>query len=159
MKKFGDIRHNVNVSQEYASLAKEDEMVANYLKNNKQYRHAIYFNIQAMEKYIRSKIFTKVNPNLEYFRNRNRNHSLNDAIEFLLEILGTNEMIKKQIKNQMDNIFGDINFQFLHNNLRYPFYSEKHNDYSMIDFSLADCQFIENKNNILKKYLSELDRL
>ena len=89
MKKLGKVKHRIDVSNEYEVLAKKDEEVSKLLFKNGEYKHAIYFCIQAMEKYIRSKIFSIVNPNLEYFRKRNQNHSVEDAIEFLLEIVST----------------------------------------------------------------------
>jgi hypothetical protein len=158
-KRIGTIRHRINVSEEYENLANEDEMAARSLKNTDQFRHSIYFYIQAMEKHIKSKIFSMVNPNNEYFRKKNQNHSITDTVNFFIEIINTDDQIKKHIKNQLDNIFNGLNFQFLHNNLRYPFYSENHNDYSIIQFSLKDCLFIEKINEVLKKYLNDLSKL
>lgn len=156
---IGTIRHGINVSEEYENLAKEDEMAARSLKNSGQFRHSIYFYIQAMEKHIRSKIFSLVNPNNEYFRRINQNHSINDAITFLIEIISIDEQVKTHIKSQLDKIFDGVNFQFLHNNLRYPFYSTRHNNYSLLRFSLDDYLFIENMNEVLKRYLEDLRRL
>ena len=159
IKNLGKIQHGINVAEEYENLANEDEMAARSLKNLDQFRHSIYFFVQAMEKHIRSKIFSLVNPNNEYFRKKNKNHSINDAITFLIEIISNDERVKVHIKNQIDKIFAGINFQFLHNNLRYPFYSEKHDNYSVIHFSLEDCLFIEDANEVLKRYLMDLRRL
>jgi hypothetical protein len=104
-----------------------------------------------MEKYIRAKIFKFVNPNLEYFRKMNQNHSLTKAIDFLIEVLSNDNNLKNQIRNQLDQyVFEGINFQYLHNNLRYPFYSEQYNNYSIIEYDINDCVFIENKNERLK---------
>jgi hypothetical protein len=158
-KHLGKIQYGINVAEEYENLANEDEMAARSLKNLGQFRHSIYFFVQAMEKHIRSRIFSLVNPNNEYFMKRNKNHSINDAITFLIEIISNNELVKIHIKSQIEKIFAGINFQFLHNNLRYPFYSERHDDYSIIHFSLEDCLFIENTNEVLRKYLMGLGRL
>lgn len=157
---IGSARYNIDVSIEYENLAKKDEEVALHLKKNKQYRHSIYFFIQAMEKYIRSKIFTLVNPNLDYFRKRNQNHSIYDAIEFLVEIISSDKNIQYQIKDQINRyVLEDINFQKLHNNLRYPFYSSRYDSYTCIDFNKDDCEVIENKLKALKNYLNQLQRL
>ena len=154
------IRHNVDVSDEFAQLAKKDEEVARFLKRNGEYRHAIYFFIQAMEKHIRSKIFTLVNPNNEYFRKRNLNHSVEGAVEFLIEIISPDENIRQQVKQLLNkHVLEDINFQLLHNNLRYPFYSDKYNSYSSVDFSYNDCDTIEKKLEGLKRYLQDINRL
>lgn len=157
---LGKIRHNIDVSSEYYSLAKKDENVAILLKNNGEYRHSIYFFIQAMEKYIRAKIFTLVNPNIEYFRERNRSHSLDDAIIFLIDIISTDDNVKQQVNKYFnDYVFENIKFNKLHNNLRYPHYSAKYNSYSNLDFNWNDCDFIEKKLFILKNYLDQLQRL
>ncbi|KGN00178.1 hypothetical protein Z969_10020 [Clostridium novyi A str. 4570] len=157
---IGKVRHNINVSNEYEILATKDEEVALCLKKIKEYRHSIYFFVQAMEKYIRSKIFTLVNPNLDYFRKKNHNHSIDNAIEFLVEIISPDKNIQQQIKSQLDKyVLQDINFQKLHNNLRYPFYNLKNNSYSCIDFNKRDCEVIEKKLTDLKIYLNQLQRL
>lgn len=157
---IGKINHNINVADEYERLAKKDEEVAVLLKYNREYRHSIYFFVQAMEKYIRSKIFTLVNPNIEYFRKRNQNHSLTNAVDFLIEIISTDINVQNQIKNQLNSyVFENINFQLLHNNLRYPFYSSKFDSYSSLEFNLNDCEIIEKKLAALKVYLQQLNRL
>lgn len=157
---IGKVHHNINVANEYKSLAEKDEHVAIFLKSNKEYRHSIYFFVQAMEKYIRSKIFTLVNPNLDYFRKKNQNHSLSNAIEFLIEIISADSTVQNQIKRQLNEyVFENINFQKLHNNLRYPFYNTKFNSYSSVEFTLNDCEIIQKKLNDLKTYLEQLNRL
>jgi hypothetical protein len=157
---IGTMRHNINVSEEYYQLAKKDEEVAKLLKENKQYRHAMYFFIQSMEKYIRSRIFILVNPNIEYFREKNKHHSINEAVEFLVEIVSSDPAIQKQIKQQLsDFVFQNINFQNLHNNLRYPFYFHKRKSYVSLDFKQKDCEIIEQKLDSLKNYLSGLSIL
>lgn len=47
--------HNIDASSEYNRLAREDERVGLILKDRGEYRHSIYFLIQAMEKYVRAK--------------------------------------------------------------------------------------------------------
>lgn len=157
---LGTVRHSVDVTDEYKLLAIKDEEVALLLKYNRQYRHSIYFFIQAMEKYIRSKIFSKVNANLEYFRNRNKSHSLGNAIEFLIEIVSSDDNVRNQVKKQLnDFVLENIRFQQLHNNLRYPFYSHKYDSYLVAEYSEEDCIFIEKKLEALKKYLVQIDKL
>ncbi|MFM7885932.1 MAG: hypothetical protein ACKPCM_04410 [Pseudanabaena sp.] len=64
---IGQINHNVNVSSEYNRLAREDERIGLILKNKGEYRHSIYFFIQAMEKYVRAKTFSIVDAKNPYF--------------------------------------------------------------------------------------------
>jgi len=113
-----------------------------------------------MEKYIRSKIFNLVNPNLEYFRNRNRTRSVGNAIEFLLEIHIQDKVLRNSIREQIFvSILGDINYQHLHNNLRYPFYSQKFDSYSIVTYTKKDYEFVENGLQKLKTYLNDLNRI
>ena len=157
---IGKIHNDIDVSSEYDKLAKKDEEVARLLMKNAQYRHSIYFFIQSMEKLIRSKIFTLVNPNIEYFRKKNQNHSLNNAIEFLIEIISSDVTIQEQVKKYINfHVFEDINFQRLHNNLRYPFFSERYGTYSRLEFGENDCKIVEKKLGELKRYINELNRL
>lgn len=160
MNRLGTIKRNIEVSNEYEMLAKKDEEVAKILESSGNYRHAIYFYIQSMEKYIRSKIFSIVNPNLQYFREKNNHHSLEKAIDFLLEILTTDENVRETLRQQLiTTVIGDINYRQLHNSLRYPFYSVRHDSYSVLYYSKEDCQFIQAGLNKLKKYLKDIDRI
>ncbi len=160
MKHIGTIKNNIDLSYEYKNLAKEDEKVAILLKNNFEYRHSIYYFIQSMEKYIKSKIFTLVNPNLEYFINRNKHHSLDSSIEFLIEVLSSDENIRNQVKFQFNQyVFKNLNSKSLHNNLRYPFYNNNYEYYTIVNYDKNDCEYIEEMLNNLKKYLDDLNRI
>jgi hypothetical protein len=157
---IGRLKHGINLSEEFANSAKNDELAAHKLADLDLYKQACYFIIQAMEKMIRSRIFTLVNPNLEYFRNKNRHHSLESAIEFLLEIVSTDTVIKDQISNQLFNhVIGKTNYSHLHNNLRYPFYSERYNSYSTLEITKNDFIELSNRANILRSFLNDLHKL
>ena len=159
-KYIGKPIHKINVSEEYWRLAAEDEETAIFLNRNDKHRHAMYFLIQAMEKYVRSKIFTLVNPNIEYFRNKNKNHSLENALKFLFEILSDDEMVKSQIKEQLyHNVLGNIQFFQLHNNLRYPWYLEKFNSYSVLEITKTDFNEVFDKLESLKAFLKDIHKL
>jgi hypothetical protein len=60
----------------------------------------MYFLVQAMEKYIRAKIFTLVNASLEWIRERNRSHSLADSIDFLLEVITRDAMVRNHVRQR-----------------------------------------------------------
>lgn len=160
MSNIGTINREVDISYEYYNLALEDEKVAILLKNKGEYRHSIYFFIQAMEKYIKSKIFTLVNPNLEYYINKNKHHSLDYSIEFLIEVISPDENIRNQVKLYFNKyVFKDLSFRNLHNNLRYPFYDRSRGYYNIIKFDIGDCKYIEEMLENLKKYLKDLNRI
>lgn len=160
MRNIGTINREVEISHEYYNLALEDEKVAKLLKDKGEYRHSIYFFIQSMEKYVKSKIFTLVNPNLEYFININKHHSLDNSIEFLIEVISSDENIKNQVKLYFNEyVFKDLNFRSLHNNLRYPFYDRNREYYNIVRFDIRDCNHIEEMLEILKKYIKDLNRI
>ena len=150
----------VLVTELKLKLAIEDENAALILKKNEQYKHSIYFFIQAMEKYIRAKIFSKISPENEYFRDLNRHHSIETSGELLLNIYCVDSTVKSQIKKMFDSaVFGDVHFNKLHNNLRYPFYNVNKNVFFSCQYSNKDCELIEIKLNNLKKFLEDLDKL
>lgn len=155
---LGKINYNINVSEGFRIQSISDERAANILFENGAYKQSSYYIIQAMEKLIRSKIFTLVDARNEYFRDRNRTHSLEDAADFLIDILGTNEVVKKQVSNQLYNfVLGDTKYNYLHNNLRYPFYSKKFNSYSSLDFEKSDANILLGRLGSLKKFLKDID--
>ena len=156
---LGKLNHNVSVSYEYDKLAQEDERVGLLLRDAGKYRHSIYFLIHAMEKYVRAKTFSIVDARNSYFRERERNHSVEAALEFLIEVINGNPLIRDQIKKQLrEHVLGDIRFNLLHNNLRYPFYSERYNSYSCLEVTRTDNELIIQKLNALKGFLAGIDR-
>ena len=157
--KLGNINEIRNVQEEYLKLAKEDENAAFILKESKQYKHSIYFFIQAMEKYIRAKIFSKISPENEYFRDLNKHHSIETSGAFLLDIFCIDPNTKSHIKSMFDSaVFGDIYFNQLHNNLRYPFFNPKKKSFFSCNYGKEDCELIEIKLENLKKFLDGLDK-
>lgn len=160
MDKVGNLIIDIEVADTYKQLAMQDEEAAKKLYNMGAYRHSIYFYIQSMEKLIKAKIYSLVNPNIQYFRDRNKDHSLDKSIDFLLEIISTDDNIRNQVRQQIYKFaLGDIKYNQLHNNLRYPFYNNKYNNYCLIEFSSKDCINIENNLSSLKRYLKELYRM
>jgi hypothetical protein len=66
MKHIGKLEKIQHISYGYYQLAQIDEEVADNLLRIEKYRHSMYFYIQAMEKYIRARIF-EINSN-KHFR-------------------------------------------------------------------------------------------
>lgn len=156
---IGRFRHKINVSNEFSRLSIEDESAATKLAENGHFRQSCYLIIQAMEKTIRAKIFTLVNPNLEYFRERNRTHSLDSAIDFLIEIISTDVVIKEQVSQQLSvHVLGKTEYRHLHNNLRYPTYFNKHDSYSVLDIEENDFKKLRDRLHSLRKFLDDLHR-
>ncbi len=156
---IGKFRHKINVSSEFAQLSRDDEAAADSLAEKGQLRQACYFIIQAMEKAIRAKIFTLVNPNIEYFRDRNRTHSLDSAVEFLIEIISTDKLVQKQVSLQLNtHVLGDTKYGHLHNNLRYPAYFKRYDSYSTLDVEVSDFEKLKTRLQLLRKFLNDLHK-
>lgn len=147
-----------SISEEYQTLAIADKDSAIVLGNHGFYRQASYFLLQAMEKMIRAKIFTLIDSKNKYFRDKNRSHSLNDAIELLIEIVSRGDsIIAMQHKNNINQfVLGSLNYQQLHNNLRYPWFSEKYQCFNLLDINQQSYLEIKNKYFSLEKYLKDL---
>lgn len=156
---IGKFRHKIDVASEFRRIEKSDAFAAEMLALEGSYRQACYFIIQAMEKAIRAKIFTLVNPNIEYFRERNRTHSIESAVEFLIEIVSTDEVVRRQVSNQLNTyVLGNTRYNKLHNDLRYPAYFNKYDSYSMLDISMDDFSRLRKRYESLKGFLDELNR-
>jgi len=157
--RIGKLKHKITVYEEFSILAKEEEYSAEILASNNQYRQACYFLVQAMEKLIRAKIFSRINPNLEYFREKNRNHSLDASVEFLVETISNDKNIQEQVSNQIRKfVLNESSYRFLHNNLRYPFYSERFDSYSILEVEEKDYNILKKSIDSLKIFLNELDK-
>lgn len=137
--KVGVFRRQVNVSQEYFTLARSDEIAAEKLSQVDCYGQACYLIIQAMDRYIRAKVFGIVNPKLGFFRYENRSHALDSAIEFLIKVISSDPVIQQQVLKQLSEyVLGGTKYNHLHNNLRYPVYFSNLNSYSILDAGRDD---------------------
>ncbi len=158
--KIGAFRKKVNASQEYLSLARSDEVAAQKLSQVDCYRQACYFIVQSMEKYIRAKIFGIVNPNLGFFIEENRSHSLDSAVEFLVKVISSDPVIQQQVSEQLSEyVLGDTKYNHLHNNLRYPIYFSNQDSYSILDVGRNDYQILFVRLSSLKRFLNDIDKL
>ena len=160
MRNIGSKKIVNNLSYEYQLLATGDESASKILASRGMYGHAIYLLIQSMEKNIRSKIFERVNPNLKYFRDKNKNHSLDASIEFLIDTITTDNIIKEQIKDMFnERVFNGLKSRSLHNNLRYPYYSEHNNVYLRFEYTKNDFNYILEMSENLKKFLNDIHKI
>ena len=160
MKHIGKLEKIQHISYGYYQLAQIDEEVADNLLRIEKYRHSMYFYIQAMEKYIRARIF-EINSN-KHFIEHNKDHRLDNAIKTLIEILGGDELAKQHMeKHLFENVLGGIKFGSLHNQLRYPFYIEenKRSVFKMLKVEKQDVLFIRDRLSCLKAFLNDLQKL
>jgi HEPN domain-containing protein len=158
---IGRREYNVtDVSAEYRTLAESDEKVGQLLIGQGQYRHGIYFLVQAMEKYVRSTIFGLVNPNTDYFRQRTLTHNLDDLLAFLREIICSNAELREQVRLQMqDHVLGGIKFGALHNDLRYPNFDERRSSYFVLQTERKDADTVYARLQTLKQFLKDIHQL
>ena len=101
--KIGKIKHNINLADEYDNIAKSDELSADILARAHKFEQSCYFLLQAMQKAVRAKIFTKINPKHSVFRDMNKSHLIEEAIKLFVDIISANdETTKTQINNQLE---------------------------------------------------------
>lgn len=159
-KHIGRFSYNANASLSYKQLAESDEKVAILLFEVGSYRESCYHILQAMEKLIRAKIFTLVDANNKFFRDKNRSHSVEDAVSFLIEVVSSNETIKSQVNQQLKkHVLGITRYNHLHNNLRYPVFFEKQNSYSLLEITKEDTRDLLNRLNLLKAFIQDIDSI
>jgi hypothetical protein len=158
---IGRLDHRLSdVAAEYHGLAQEDEKVGQLLIGQGQYRHGIYFLVQAMEKYVRSTIFSLVNPNNGYFRQRTLTHNLDDLLAFLREIVCSNTELREQVRLQMqDHVLGGVRFGALHNDLRYPNFDERRSSYFVLQVERKDADTVYARLQTLKQFLRDIHQL
>ena len=143
-----------DLSKKYKQLYKKDLESANVLIENGLYNQAAYFLIQTIEKMLRSKIFSKVNGDIEYYREKNRSHNISDGIEFLVDVTGFDDLAKEDLKNQLNNTVLETEIiSRLNNNLRYPIYSKKYESYSLLILTVKDTDRLLLMVNKLESYL------
>lgn len=152
--KLTDI-NELQLADKYYQMAQADEQAAHLLAQANHFEQASYFLIQAMEKQLRVKIFTRINGNLNHNREINQNHNIENAIETLLKIFVTDEIKKQQFKNFLDEIKGTY-YNRLHNNLRYPFFYENPQTFKYLVLEASDYYELNQRLDQLKKYLIDL---
>lgn len=154
---------SLDVASEYKMISEQNLKAAQLLRVNGMYNEAYYYYIQSMEKTIKRKICEIVDVTNPFFANQMRNigHSLDNAIEFLLQLVsGNNKVIYEQIKKQIvEGVLKEIHFSSLHNNVRYPYFNQHKNEYSFLNITYDDCIEIEQMDKKLKSFLDELHRI
>ena len=158
---IGRREYNVtDLAAEYQALAEGDEKVGQLLIGQGQYRHGLYFLVQAMEKYVRSTIFGLVNPNTNYFRQRTLTHNLDDLLAFLREIVCSNAELREQVRLQMqDHVLGGVRFGALHNDLRYPNFDDRRGSYFILQVERKDADTVYARLQTLKQFLRDIHQL
>jgi len=126
----------------------------------REYRHATYFAVQAMEKYVRSEIFKRVNAMNEYYQARTRTHDLDVLLIFLVEIASADETAQAAVRSQLhEHVLENARFGELHNDLRYPMFRRRRNDYGVLVIDADAAAFVLAKLDALKGFMAAMHRL
>lgn len=150
----------INISDYYLKKAELDKKAGEILAIQGLYSQAIYFELQYMEKFIKSEICKKINIENKYTHELVNKHSIKELIFFLIDVIVVNEIFNKQLKSQIEEILGKIDYNKLHNNLRYPYYSLKNKTFIHVEYTKEDYNKIVNENfEQLKNYISSLYKI
>lgn len=160
-KFIGRLRYNItDAPGEYRTLAMHDERIAGILLNQGEFRHATYFLVQSMEKHVRATIYTRVNPQNPYYREKTRTHDVDELLEFLLEIIDVDDQVREALRQQLDaHVLSETRFGMLHNDLRYLKYIERNQSYAMLSVDMQDALHTRERLQLLKRFLGDMTRL
>ena len=159
--KYIGSRKKINdISNTYLVYSNDDEIAGDILAKQGKYKHACYFYVQSMEKYVRYLIFQKINAQNDWFNNKTRTHNLDELIDFLIEIVSANKNVQLQIKAQLNQfVLNGVRFGQLHNELRYPNYYQKTKEYTSLVVSKNDMTLCKEKLTKLRIFLKEIEKL
>ena len=74
--------------------------------------------------------------------------------------MGTDKTTQQQVSTQLNSyVLGNIKYNHLHNNLRYPMYSKRYDSYSMLYIDKHDFDLLQLRLDSLNDYLKDLARL
>ena len=153
----------MRVSQVYKEIAEKDLKSSEILFENELYNEAAYYIMQYMEKCVKEKLCRTIDVTNTYFSNKLREigHSLDASVEFLIEILSQgNSVLKEQITKQLvEGVLRNIRFSGLYNEVRYPRFNYKYNQYTILNITKEDCEALKQISENLRKYLDDLDKL
>ena len=166
--RFGKPIHKIqDPAATYFALAEDDEQAACQLKDAGHFRQSMYFAIQAMEKYLRYAIFSEISGNDAgesgvTYRERTWTHELDTLIGILLEVYTErigDDRVSEQIREQFDRlVLEGTRFGQLHNDVRYPRYSTRHSDYTLVEYDGTDVASLLRKLERLKRFVTDFRR-
>lgn len=149
----------INISDYYLTRAEEDRKAGELLAEAGLYNQAIYFSSQYMEKFIKSEISKLISIENKYTHDLVNKHSIKDLMILLIEISVADKLIREQLSSQVREILGKINYDKLHNNLRYPYYNPRTKEFVATIYTEKDYEEIVNVSfKKLKDYVSQLYR-
>lgn len=87
------LNNGIDVANEYENLAKSNYLAANVLYGKNLFNEVGYLYIQAMEKIVKAKVFSKIDVYNKESANiiRETSHSIDKTIEYLILIYSAND--------------------------------------------------------------------
>ncbi|HEY2584278.1 MAG TPA: hypothetical protein VGI81_00785 [Tepidisphaeraceae bacterium] len=148
-----------DLAEAYERVALEDECVAVELLRAGRFRHAMYQVVQGMEKRIRAASL-RLGESPEAFCQRAKNHSLEEALDGLVAALTRHDLAKDQVEDMLfRHVLQGIRFDWLHNDLRYPFYLSNRRTSAVLEVTRTDVEQMLMRSHRLQVYLKDLGRL
>jgi HEPN domain-containing protein len=157
-----------DLAETYRDLSGDDEQAAIVLQREGQYRQAVYFFLQAMEKLARYAVFSEVGPDDasidgRTYRERTRTHNLDELLIVLLEAYKetiNNSRVSEQIEQQMEAyVLQGQYFGVLHNDVRYPRYIERRKSDALLELNEKDAVAATDKLTRLKAFVAGFQQL
>jgi hypothetical protein len=149
-----------NVARTYRRLAEEDERAGLRLQEVGMLRPAMTHFCQAIEKYTRYVLCTKVDPTSPAYRERSRHHADDGFLQELLDWLPAEEPVRTELLAMLqEHVLGHIRFHHLHNDLRYPAFSVKAEAYTLLEVTEQDARQLYRRLCLVKKFLHDYERL
>ena len=96
------------------------------------------------------------------YRERTWTHELDKLIGILLEVYTErigDDRVSEQIREQFDRlVLEGTRFGQLHNDVRYPRYSTRHSDYTLVEYDGSDVASLLRKVERLKRFVTDFRR-
>lgn len=149
-----------DVGDVFLALSREDEACAGALCEMGRYNQAVYFLIQAVEKYIKHRICRRINVTNPYYAEllRKTGHSLEQSLTLLIQVEANgDETMEEHMSRQIqEQVLQNVRFSSIYNAVRYPFYHHARKTYAMMQMSRKDYDDVQAMFALLRKYLQEL---
>lgn len=157
------LNNGIDVANEYENLAKSNYLAANVLYGKNLFNEAGYLYIQAMEKMVKAKVFSKIDVYNKESANiiRETSHSIDKTIEYLILIYSANdEVLREQLRNNLLNIvLKELRFNQISNRVRYPELGFKNKKYTTLILNDEDCINLKMMYKNLTRYLDDIYKL
>lgn len=155
---MGKLRRRVkSPSVESRLFAEDDEKASRWQLEGGFYRHAVYWAIQAMEKYIHARVFAIYDDTATV--ERVKDHRLDLLIDFYIETCTPPDehIVREHVRSQLHCLVLDnVLFAELQNDLRYLHFFRSRNEFAVVEISRCDAEEVLAKLELLKAFLTDM---